>query len=249
MNSQGLLVFLFQSFTLSFCFNSKNVSMRHLKIIMVVVLAVAAMNIHAQRKVKLKNHSDSISYAMGVALFQTIDQVDKEADIDLIARALEDMRKERAIMSYEDAEQYVMRTMDEQEQVRIRENREEGEAFLSENADKQGVVTTESGLQYKVIKQGDGPIPDSTSRVKVHYEGTLIDGSSFDSSRERGEPAIFGVDQVIEGWTELLQLMPVGSVYKAYLPADLAYGDRSMRGAIEPGSVLVFKIELLEIVE
>ena len=171
--------------------------MRHLKIFMVVLIAAAAMNAHAQRKVKLKNHSDSLSYAMGVALFQTIDQVDKEADIDLIARALEDMQKERAVMSYEDAEQYVMKTMDEQEQARIKENREAGEVFLSENADKEGVVTTESGLQYKVIKKGDGPIPDSTSRVKVHYEGTLIDGSSFDSSRERGEPAIFGVNQVI----------------------------------------------------
>ena len=223
--------------------------MRHLKIFMVVLIAAAAMNAHAQRKVKLKNHSDSLSYAMGVALFQTIDQVDKEADIDLIARALEDMQKERAVMSYEDAEQYVMKTMDEQEQARIKENREAGEVFLSENADKEGVVTTESGLQYKVIKKGDGPIPDSTSRVKVHYEGTLIDGSSFDSSRERGEPAIFGVNQVIEGWTEVLQIMPVGSVYEAYLPADLAYGDRSMRGAIEPGSVLIFEIELLEIVD
>jgi len=122
----------------------------------------------------------------------------------------------------------------------------EGNRFMEENKTKEGVVTLPSGLQYKIIKQGEGQIPTTSSRVKVHYRGSLIDGTVFDSSIERGEPAVFGVQQVIKGWTEILQLMPVGSKWMIYVPYDLAYGSRDA-GKIKPFSNLIFEIELLDI--
>ena len=121
-----------------------------------------------------------------------------------------------------------------------------GVSFLKENAQKEGVVTTESGLQYEIIKQGDGPKPSISDRVKVHYHGTLVDGTVFDSSKERGEPIEFNVGGVIEGWQEGLQLMNVGSIYKLYVPSELGYGSQPA-GSIPPNSVLIFEVELLEI--
>ena len=122
----------------------------------------------------------------------------------------------------------------------------EGEEFLAENGQRDEVVTLESGLQYEIIKEGTGDIPTAEDRVKVHYHGTLIDGTVFDSSVDRGEPTSFGVTQVIAGWTEALQLMPVGSKWKLYIPEDLAYGSRD-QGTIKPFSTLIFDVELLEI--
>ena len=127
-----------------------------------------------------------------------------------------------------------------------KDNKLAGEAFLKENAKREGVVTTASGLQYEVVKMGKGATPADTSKVKVHYHGTLVDGSVFDSSVERGEPAEFGVNQVIKGWTEGLQLMPVGSKFKFYIPQELAY-DKQNRGKILPFSALIFEVELISI--
>ena len=124
---------------------------------------------------------------------------------------------------------------------------EENEAFLSENAEREEVVVLPSGLQYEVIKEGSGEKPTSTDQVKVHYEGTLIDGTVFDSSIERGEPMVFGVNQVIPGWTEALQLMPVGSKWKVYIPYDLGYGAQGSGPDIKPFSTLIFDVELLGI--
>jgi len=123
-----------------------------------------------------------------------------------------------------------------------------GKAFLSENAKKEGVQVTESGLQYKVLTKGDGPVPTKEDKVKVNYTGTLLDGTVFDSSEERGEPATFRADQVIKGWTEALTMMPVGSKWQLFIPQELAYGEYGNRG-IEPGSTLIFTVELLEIVK
>ena len=120
---------------------------------------------------------------------------------------------------------------------------------MAENAKRKEVTVLESGLQYEVLKQGNGPKPTATSQIKCHYHGTLINGEVFDSSVERGEPAIFGVGQVIKGWTEALQLMPVGSKWKLYIPSDLAYGDNGAGGKIGPGATLIFEVELLEIVK
>ena len=128
------------------------------------------------------------------------------------------------------------------------DNLEKGAAFLEENGKKEGVITTETGLQYEVITKGDGPMPADTSRVKVNYEGTLIDGEVFESSFDRGEPISFVLNGVMPGWTEGLQLMPVGSTYKFYVPSNLGYGPRTS-GPIPGNSVLIFKVELLEIEE
>lgn len=124
----------------------------------------------------------------------------------------------------------------------------EGEAFLAENAKKDGITVTDSGLQYEVITQGTGAKPSATSRVKTHYHGTLINGTVFDSSVERGQPIDFAVNGVIAGWTEALQLMPVGSKYRLYIPHNLAYGERGAGGSIAPYSALIFDVELLDIV-
>ena len=134
----------------------------------------------------------------------------------------------------------------EEQAAKAAANKEKEEAFLAENAEKEGVQTTESGLQYKVIEEGDGVSPVETDQVQVNYEGKLLDGTVFDSSYERGESITFGVGQVIKGWTEVLQLMKEGAKYRAYIPADLAYGDRDI-GEIPPGSTLIFDIELIKV--
>lgn len=125
--------------------------------------------------------------------------------------------------------------------------REKGEAFLAENAKKEGVKTLPSGLQYKVIKEGDGKQPGKTDTVSVHYKGTLIDGREFDSSYKRGQPAEFGVTQVIKGWVEALQLMKEGSKWQLFIPSSLAYGERGAGALIGPGETLVFEVELLKV--
>jgi len=136
----------------------------------------------------------------------------------------------------------------EEQKVKYADDIAKGEQFLAENKTKEGVVVLPSGLQYKVIEMGTGEVPTSSSRVKVHYKGTLLDGTVFDSSLDRGEPATFGVTQVIKGWTEALEMMPVGSKWILYIPSDLAYGSREA-GAIKPFSTLIFEVELLDIVE
>ena len=141
------------------------------------------------------------------------------------------------------AGEYIQKTMNN---IKYGTVKEDGEKFLAENALKEGIITTESGLQYEVIKMGKGKKPSATDRVKVHYHGTLIDGTVFDSSVERGEPITFGLNQVIKGWTEGVQLMPIGSKFKFYIPQNLGYGSRST-GSIPPYSTLIFEVELLGI--
>ncbi len=154
------------------------------------------------------------------------------------------------IFATTDPGQYLQETQEKQMAVKLEKqygaNKVAGEAFLAENAKKEGVVTTESGLQYKVVKQGSGAVPTESDRVKVHYHGTLIDGTVFDSSIDKGEPIVFGVTGVIAGWTEALKLMPVGSKWTLYVPQNLAYGARDT-GVIKPFSTLVFEVELISI--
>jgi len=155
-------------------------------------------------------------------------------------------------MTAEEAGKFFNEAMERQTRMRNEAaygaNKKAGEDFLAENAKREGVVTTESGLQYEVITPGKGAKPAESDQVKVHYHGTLVDGTVFDSSVQRGEPAQFGVNQVIRGWVEGLQLMPVGSKFKFYIPQDLAYGAQD-QGTIKPYSTLVFEVELLDIVK
>jgi FKBP-type peptidyl-prolyl cis-trans isomerase FklB len=160
--------------------------------------------------------------------------------------------KNSAIVSQEEAQEYAKTHTEaikaKAMEAQYGENKAAGEKFLAENKTKEGVVTTESGLQYKIIKAGKGEIPTKSSTVKVHYKGTLIDGTEFDSSYSRNAPTSFRADQVIAGWTEALTMMPVGSKWELYIPQELAYGVRDA-GKIKPFSALVFEVELLEIVK
>lgn len=155
------------------------------------------------------------------------------------------------VMTMDQADMYTRTAMETIKAKAVAEKyaeyKAENEKFLADNKTKEGVKTTASGLQYKVIKEGKGEIPTETSRVKVNYKGTLIDGTEFDSSYKRNEPATFGVNQVIKGWTEALKLMPVGSKWELYIPQELAYGDRQTGGQIKPFSTLIFEVELLDI--
>ena len=152
---------------------------------------------------------------------------------------------------FQKKQQERMKEMQEEQakkaEVEFGDNKKAGEAFLAENKTKDGVQTTESGLQYIVLKEGEGEAPTASSRVKVHYHGTLTDGTVFDSSVERGEPSEFGVGQVIKGWTEGLQLMKPGAKYKFFIPQELAYGAQQRGQHIKPFSALVFEVELLEV--
>ena len=159
--------------------------------------------------------------------------------------------KNGAVVSVEDARVYVESHTEAIKakalEAKYGENKAAGEKFLAENKTKEGVITTESGLQYKIIKAGKGEIPTKESSVKVNYKGTLIDGTEFDSSYKRNAPATFRADQVIKGWTEALTMMPVGSKWELYIPQELAYGARETGGQIKPFSTLIFEVELLEI--
>ena len=170
---------------------------------------------------------------------------------DLIAGFIQAIKGDSAAMKMtpQEAQQYLQTYFVEAQAREAAKSKEEGEKFLAENKMKEGVITTESGLQYQVITEGTGVKPTAEDRVKVHYTGTLLDGTKFDSSVDRGEPAEFGVSQVIKGWTEGLQIMPAGSKYIFWIPSELAYGERGAGQDIKPNSVLKFEVELLEVIK
>jgi FKBP-type peptidyl-prolyl cis-trans isomerase FklB len=156
------------------------------------------------------------------------------------------LTNDTTIFTMASAEKLQQEKMQMNKKAKAKKLRKAGRDFLAENGKKPGIITTPSGLQYEVLKQGDGAVPQTTDKVKVHYEGRLIDGTVFDSSIKRGEPAVFGLNQVIKGWTEGLSLMPVGSKWRLYIPQELGYGDRQA-GQIPPYSALIFDVELLGI--
>ncbi|GAB4021089.1 FKBP-type peptidyl-prolyl cis-trans isomerase [Spirosoma sp. KCTC 42546] len=207
---------------------------------------------------KIVSTQDSVSYSIGVFMAQNLKQQGiSDLNNALLMRGLEDaLSGQSTQLTQAQCGQVMNNFMQKQMASRnaegmkaSAENKKIGSAFLAENKTKAGVVTTASGLQYSIEKEGTGAKPTATDRVKVHYTGRLIDGKVFDSSVERGQPAEFGVTEVIKGWTEALQLMPVGSKWKLYIPSDLAYGDRAAGADIKPGSTLVFDVELLDIVK
>jgi FKBP-type peptidyl-prolyl cis-trans isomerase FklB len=195
----------------------------------------------------LTNSIDSLSYAIGVNIGQNLSQQGVQPNTDLIAKAISDVLGNKGMaIEPEECNVYIQSYFQNQMMNKAESNRKVSEEFLAVNKSKAGVVTLPSGLQYKILTAGTGVKPTTASKVKVHYEGKTIDGTIFDSSIQRGTPAEFGVTQVIKGWTEALQLMPVGSTWELYIPADLAYGTQAPP-KIGPNQTLIFEVRLLEI--
>jgi len=196
----------------------------------------------------LKNANDSASYAIGIGIANFYGhQGIYHLNTDLIARAIRDIFDDSTVLLTDDqANEVIMDYLGSIELEKAKPVIEEGEKFLTENKKKPGVITTSSGLQYEVLKKGTGALPADTATVLCHYKGKLLNGEEFENSYHRGEPLSFKVNGVIEGWTEALKLMPVGSTYKLYIPHYLAYGTTD-RHPIPGGSVLVFEVELLKI--
>ncbi len=197
-----------------------------------------------------KNMEESISYAFGVVLGNNLKQTKiNDLDLDVLKQGIADVLEGKTTMSNEAAGQMVNEHMAKVQEEASKGQREAGEKFLEENKAKDGVTVLPSGLQFEVLTKGTGPFPKSTDRVTTHYHGTLIDGTVFDSSVDRGQPATFPVNGVIQGWQEALVLMPVGSKWRLYVPSDLAYGARGAGQTIGPHSTLIFDVELLKIEE
>jgi len=222
-------------------------------LILVTMAASAQTDTTKTDPVSLNNEIDSLSYFLGLTLGYDFQSLPFEADPDLILMGLSGSLKGTTNYDQQTTGE-IFRQLQTAVQQREVENAnlaaqatlEEGNRYLQENGKREGVITTESGLQYEVLVLGEGANPADTSEVKVHYEGKLIDGTVFDSSYDRGEPISFPLNRVVKGWTEGVQLMPVGSTYHFYIPAELGYGARA-QGPIPANSVLIFKIELLDI--
>lgn len=222
------------------------------------LLAVAVMGSACQQggSVSLESNDAKASYAIGQDvgrnLAPTATRLDRAAFLKGMEDALDEMESALPPEELQAAvQQFSQEIMAEQEAERTAEmesNQAAGEAYLAENGAKEGVSTTESGLQYEVLRQGDGPVPGQDDQVRLHYRGTLVDGTEFDSSYD-GDPVVFQAGGLIEGFSEALMMMPVGSHYRIAMPADLAYGPNGSGQLIGPGAALIFEIEVLEIVE
>lgn len=202
------------------------------------------------------NDMSKVSYAIGMNLGMNFKRQGVELNLDQMMKGLQETLAGNPTMTEEEARGVMIafsntmrQKQQEQQKIAGEKNQKEGQTFLAENAKKEGVKTTPSGLQYKVLVQGSGPKPSSNDTVTVHYRGTLIDGTEFDSSYKRGEPATFPVTGVIKGWTEALQMMNTGSKYQLFIPSNLAYGEFGSGPNIGPNSVLIFDVELISIKE
>jgi FKBP-type peptidyl-prolyl cis-trans isomerase FklB len=226
----------------------------------VIALTLGSCGKSSLKSAKLSTKEDSLSYAFGVVNYNALKSDSLELNPVLVAKAMLDGKDGKTMMDDNIARSFIMAFINERETSKAAKKAEldkevykdyivKNEEFLTTNKAKQGVTVTPSGLQYEVIKMGTGPKPTLESTVKVHYVGTLIDGKEFDSSIKRNEPAQFPVSGVIKGWTEALQLMPVGSKFKLVLPQSIAYGAAGAGDVIKPYSTLIFEVELLEIVK
>ena len=220
------------------------------------VLLMVSCNKNGVSNKPLKTELDSVSYAIGIDVANNVKKSFDEFDNDLFIQGFLNGSDSTNLQIDEAKAQQLVRAYfqkKQQEEMAKRKeegekNKAEGEKFLAENKNKEGVQTTESGLQYIVLKEGTGEKPTTSSKVKVHYHGTLLDGTVFDSSVDRGEPTEFGVTQVIKGWTEGLQLMNEGAKYKFFIPQNLAYGANPRQGGpIKPYATLVFDVEMMGI--
>jgi len=206
-------------------------------------------------KEDLKTQKDKVSYSIGLDIGKNMKTNSIEVDSEILLQGLKDglegkdglLTEEEIAQVMQEFQQELMAKQAAKQKEDGEKNMKEGAEFLEANKKKEGVKVLPSGLQYKVIKSGDGPSPKETDKVKTHYKGTLINGTEFDNSYSRGEPAVFPVNGVIKGWTEVLQLMKVGDKWEVYIPADLAYGERGAGGTIPPNATLIFEVELLGI--
>ena len=218
--------------------------MKHILISLLFTLTMES-TITAQN---LKTADDSLAYSLGVLIAGNLRQEGlTDLNPELIAAGLKDAFKGKTLLTADQCNAFVRDGSARRKAKQGESNKIAGEKFLEANKSKPGVITLEDGLQYEVLKMGDGKKPKATDKVNVHYHGTLIDGTVFDSSVDRGEPISFALNQVIKGWTEVVQLMPVGSKWRVFIPYQLAYGERGAGGAIQPYSALIFEIELLGI--
>jgi len=223
-------------------------------IIAALLLTVLYGQVTAQEGIQdidLKSAGDSVSYSFGLLIGNNMKvQEIQDINFDILFQGLQNGYIENQdIIRFEDAnfiiQNYFSNKMSDESDMNLKESM----AFLEENKTKEGVITLPSGLQYKELAAGVGESPNANDKVKVHYHGTFIDGEVFDSSKDRGEPIVFGVTQVIPGWTEALQLMKPGSRWMLYIPPNLAYGEQGAGGVIGPNQALVFEVELIEVVK
>lgn len=194
---------------------------------------------------------EKVSYALGLSIgnnFQNSGIKDLQVE-DFIKGLTDVMEEKQPAITYDEAKEVINEYFIKLQKEKMEINKKAGEEFLHINKGRAGVVELPSGLQYQVLKQGNGAKPSATDKVKCHYHGTLINGTVFDSSVQRGQPAVFGVNQVIPGWVEALQLMPAGSKWRLFIPSNLAYGEHGAGEMIEPNSTLIFDVELLDIVK
>ncbi len=221
--------------------------------IIVLLLASATLSL-AQEESILKTAEDSISYSVGQSIGKNISDPQLNINYEVLYRGLKDQSEGKSLLTESQIQTMMIRLNQKliaMRNARIDEqkvkNKKAADEFLTKNKNKEGVVTLPSGLQYKVLVKGDGLSPKENSIVKVHYKGTTIDGKVFDSSYDRGEPAEFELNRVIKGWTEALQLMHVGDKWVLYIPPELGYGETGAGEVIEPNSLLIFEVELLEV--
>lgn len=214
-------------------------------LIIAALCAGAALNLSAADPAPYTEENKA-SYALGLNIGKQLKQNDAEIDLDTYLRGLKDGMAGKATMTDEDIRATLTAWQQGMRTKGLDKKKKEGETFLAANKTKEGITTTASGLQYKVLTKGTGKLPTTNDTVGCHYRGTLLDGTEFDSSYKRGEPASFPVTGVIKGWTEALLMMPVGSKWQLFIPSDLAYGERG-NPRIPGGSMLQFDIELLEI--
>lgn len=217
---------------------------KHIAFFLAILINLTSMN--AQ---KLKTEIDSVSYCIGVNIGENLKNQFSDIDIKDFMNGINDVhdKKSEPKISNAEAQKILQEYFTKQQEMKTKMAKEEGANFLAENAKKEGVISLESGLQYEILKQGSGAKPTINDNVTTHYHGTLIDGTIFDSSVDRGQPATFPVSGVIKGWTEALQLMSVGSKWRLYVPYDLAYGERGAGANIGPFTTLIFEVELISI--
>ena len=221
------------------------------RFILIVSASLLALPLFGQEKsTQLKDQKDKVSYSIGLQIGSNLSRQKVEVNPDVLAAGIKDAIAGKPQLTQDQIKDVMTqfeKDMEQKQKTLGEKNKTDGAKFLEENKKKPDVKTTASGLEYKVVKEGTGPMPKPTDMVTVNYRGTLINGTEFDSSYKRGQPATFPLNGVIKGWTEGLQLMKVGSKYQFFVPSNLAYGERSVGPDIAPNATLIFEVELLDV--